>query len=165
VRIEDVQGTVERIGLRSTHVRTLDRTLVKIPNGRLADLRIESFGERDRIRFFTTLRLVYSTTASQLRTVLEGIDTLLRTHPRVWPDGIAVRLVGLGPYSLDVNVNAWFATTDYAEFEGIRQEVLLSLMEIIERAGTRMAMPMQVLRIEGNGTVAQAAAAEVAERP
>jgi MscS family membrane protein len=164
VRIEDVQGTVERIGLRSTHVRTLDRTLVKIPNGRLADLRIESFGERDRIRFFTTLRLVYSTTASQLRTVLEGIDTLLRTHPRVWPDGIAVRLVGLGPYSLDVNVNAWFATTDYAEFEGIRQEVLLSLMEIIERAGTRMAMPMQVLRIEGNGTGAQAVAAEVPER-
>jgi MscS family membrane protein len=165
VRIEDVQGTVERIGLRSTHVRTLDRTLVKIPNGRLADLRIESFGERDRIRFFTTLRLVYSTTASQLRAVLAGVDALLRTHTRVWPDGIAVRLVGLGQYSLDVNVNAWFATTDYAEFEAIRQEVLLAIMDIVERAGTRMAMPMQVLRIEGNGTVAQAAAAEVAERP
>jgi MscS family membrane protein len=58
VKFDDVQGTVERIGLRSTHIRTLDRTVVKVPNGRLAELRIESFGERDRIRFFTTIRLV-----------------------------------------------------------------------------------------------------------
>jgi len=161
VRFEDVQGTVERIGLRSTHLRTLDRTLVKVPNGRLADLRIESFGERDRIRLFTTIRLVYSTTASQLRTVLQGIETLLRSHPRAWPDGIAVRLVGLGQYSLDVNVNAWFATTDWNEFELIRQDVLLAIMDIVEHAGTRMAMPMQVLRIEANGAGTPASVAEM----
>jgi MscS family membrane protein len=160
VKFEDVQGTVERIGLRSTHVRTLDRTLVKIPNGRLADLRIESFGERDRIRFFTTVRLVYDTTAAQLREVLQGIETLLRSHPRVWPDGISVRLVGLGQYSLDVNVNAWFATIDWGEFELIRQEVLLTMMEIVERAGTHLAMPMQVLRIEEDGSEAREALAD-----
>jgi hypothetical protein len=50
-----------------------------------------------------------------------------------------------------VNVNAWFATTDWAEFELIRQDVLLAIMDIVERANTRLAMPMQVLRIEENG--------------
>jgi small-conductance mechanosensitive channel len=76
----------------------------------------------------------------------------------VWPEGIAVRLVGLGEYSLDVNVNAWFAMTNYAEFELIRQDVLLSIMDIVERTGTRLAMPMQVLRIEENGNGSESAA-------
>lgn len=164
VKFEDVQGTVERIGLRSTHVRTLDRTVVKVPNGRLADLRIESFGERDRIRFFAMVRLVYHTTATQLRTVLRDIETLLKSHPRVWPDGIAVRLVGLGDYSLDVSVTAWFATTNWAEFEVIRQDLFLAIMEIVERAGTRLAMPMQVLRLLGNGDHAVAAQREASGR-
>jgi MscS family membrane protein len=160
VKFEGAEGSVERIGLRSTHVRTLDRTLVKVPNGRLADLRIESFGERDRIRFFTTIRLVYNTTAAQLRAVIRETETLLTTHPRVWREGIAVRLAGLGEYSLDVNVNAWFATTDWAEFEVIRQDALLAIMDIVERANTRLAVPMQVLRIEqnGNGSISTAAA-------
>jgi MscS family membrane protein len=153
VKFEDVQGSVERIGLRSTHVRTLDRTLVKIPNGKLADMRIESFGERDRIRFFTTLSLAYETTASQLRSVLRDVEALLRAHPRVWPEGIAVRFAALGQYSLDVNVNAWFATTDAAEFDAIRQEVLLGVMDAIERAGTRLALPMQITRVERDGAV------------
>jgi MscS family membrane protein len=151
VKFEDVQGTVERIGLRSTHVRTLDRTVVKVPNGRLADLRIESFGERDRIRLFTTIRLVYTATATQVRTIIREIETLLQSHPQVWRDGVAVRLVGLGEYSLDVTVNAWFATTNFAEFEMIRQDILLAMMDIVERAGTRLAIPMQVLRIERDG--------------
>ena len=151
VKFEDVQGTVERIGLRSTHVRTLDRTVIKVPNGRLADLRIESFGERDRIRFFTTIRLVYGSTATQVRTVIRDIEALLTSHPRTWREGIAVRLVTLGDYSFDINVNAWFATTNFAEFEVIRQDVLLAIMEIVERAGTRLAVPMQLLQIERDG--------------
>ncbi|HEX6048097.1 MAG TPA: mechanosensitive ion channel family protein [Gemmatimonadaceae bacterium] len=159
VKFEDVQGTVERIGLRSTHVRTLDRTVVKVPNGRLADLRIESFGERDRIRFFTTIRLVYDSTATQVRTVIGEIEALLTSHPRTWREGITVRLVTLGDYSFDINVNAWFATTNFAEFEVIRQDVLLAIMEIVERAGTRLAVPLQALHIErdknaSNGPVA-----------
>ncbi len=148
VRIEEVQGTVERIGLRSTHLRTLDRTLVKIPNGRLAEMRVESFGERDRIRFFTTLSLSRETTAAQMRVVLRDVEALLRAHERAWPDGIAVRFVGIGQYGLDVNANAWFLTTDYGEFEVIRQELLLSIIEVVERVGTSLALPAQVVRLE-----------------
>jgi MscS family membrane protein len=148
VKIDDVQGTVERIGLRSTHLRTLDRTLVKIPNGRLAEMRVESFGERDRIRFFTTLSLSRGTTSAQMRVVLRDVEALLRAHERAWPDGIAVRFVGIGQYGLDVNVNAWFLTTDFGEFEVIRQELLLSIVEVVERVGTSLSLPAQVVRVE-----------------
>jgi small-conductance mechanosensitive channel len=77
--------------------------------------------------------------------------------------GSRLRLVGLGQYNLDVNVNAWFATTDWAEFELIRQDVLLAIMDIVERANTKLAMPMQVLRIEGNGNGRVSTAAAPAE--
>ncbi|HJP86827.1 MAG TPA: mechanosensitive ion channel family protein [Gemmatimonadaceae bacterium] len=64
VKIEDFVGTVEAIGLRSTRFRTLDRTIITIPNGRLADMKLESFSERDRLRLAAVLGLVYETSAA-----------------------------------------------------------------------------------------------------
>ncbi|HEX6060146.1 MAG TPA: mechanosensitive ion channel domain-containing protein [Gemmatimonadaceae bacterium] len=161
VRIEDVQGTVERIGLRSTHVRTLDRTLVKIPNGRLAEMRVESFGERDRIRFFVTLALSRSTTAAQMRQLLRDVEAVLAAHERVWPDGIAVRFVGIGAQGLDVTATAWFLTTSVGEFEVIRQELLLTVLEIVERAGTSLAVPVQEVRVARDEAAIDTSAAGV----
>lgn len=147
VSIDGSQGSVERIGLRSTHIRTAERTLVKFPNGRLADMRVESFGERDRIRLFAVLTLVHDATPTQLRAVLHDAEELLRAHPRVWPDGVSVRLAAVGRHGLDVNVNAWFSTTDGAEFERIRQELLLGILEIVERSGTRLVSPIAAARV------------------
>jgi small-conductance mechanosensitive channel len=74
---------VEDIGLRSTRFRTLDRTVVSIPNGKLADQRLESFEVRDRMRLATTIGLTYDTTQSQMKTVLAGLERVLRTHPHM----------------------------------------------------------------------------------
>jgi MscS family membrane protein len=71
VRIGDVLGTVEAIGLRSTRVRTLDRTLISIPNGKLAETQIESYTARDRMRLACEIGLVYGTSAAQMSKVLE----------------------------------------------------------------------------------------------
>ena len=142
-----ILGTVEGIGLRSTRLRTLDRTLVTIPNGKLADQRIETFAARDRIRLFCTLTLVYGTTGAQMRAVLEGAEAVLRGHPRVWPEGISVRFVALSASSLDVEVLAWFDTADWNEFQAIRQDVLLALIDVVERAGTAFAFPTQTVEL------------------
>lgn len=150
VKVDGIEGSVERIGLRSTHLRTNDRTLIKIPNGKLADARVESFGERDRIRFNMMLHLDRATSAGQLREVLAGTESLLQLHPRVWPEGASVKFVALAPQSLDVSVNACLATTVSAEFDVMRQELLLGILDVVERAGARLAVPMQVLRVEGN---------------
>ena len=74
VKVDTVMGTVESIGLRSTRIRTLDRTIVAIPNGKLAEMRTESFAARDRLRFACTVALVYDTTAAQMRRVLAEFD-------------------------------------------------------------------------------------------
>jgi MscS family membrane protein len=147
VRIEDFVGTVEGIGLRSTRFRTLDRTLISIPNGRLADMRIESFTARDRMRLSCTIGLVYGTTAAQMRRVLEGLEGVLRRHPRIWPDAVVVRFREFGASSLDIEIMAWFMTPEWGEFQLIRQEVLLQFMEVVEGAGTSFAFPTRTVHL------------------
>jgi MscS family membrane protein len=149
VRVGDVEGTVEKIGLRSTRIRTLDRTLVTIPNGKLADMQIETFAERDRIRLNTVLALQHGTTAGQLREVLAGVEALLRAHPKIWPEAVVVRFLAFADSSLNVEVMAWFQTTDYGEFREIREEVLLGVLGIVERAGTTFAFPTRTVHLVG----------------
>ena len=157
VRVGTVEGTVERIGLRSTRIRTLDRSLVTIPNGKLADMQIETFAERERIRLAAVLCLRYGTTAAQVREIVSGIEALLRSHPRIWPDAVVVRLQALAESSLNVELMAWFQTTDVAEFREIRQEVLLGILEIVERSGSAFAFPTRTVHLAGPGDGAPAA--------
>jgi MscS family membrane protein len=145
VRLYDFVGTVEQIGLRSTRIRTLDRTLITIPNGELANQRIESFTARDRLRLACVVRLEYGTTAAQLREILEALEGILRRHPKIWPDAVVVRFSQFGESSLEIEVMAWFETRDWGEFQGIRQDVLVDFMEAIERAGSKIAVPTRAI--------------------
>lgn len=147
IKVDDVLGTVEAVGLRSTRIRTLDRTLVSLPNGKLADMRVESYSARDRIRLACNLRLVYETTAAQIRQVVAGVERVLREHPKIWPDTVAVRFGELGASSLNIEVMAWFQTTNYDEYRVIREEVLLRFMEVVEQNGTSFAFPTQTVHV------------------
>jgi MscS family membrane protein len=114
VKVEDFTGNVERIGMRSTQIRTLDRTLISLPNGKLADMRIEDFASRDRIRFAATVQLVYGTTEEQVRRVVADVEAMLRASPKVWPDTVVVaRLAAFAASSLDVEV-LLAQTSDFA---------------------------------------------------
>ena len=147
VKIDDITGTVEVIGLRSTRVRTPDRTLVTFPNGRLADMRIESFTARDRMRLLTVVSLVYETSAAQMRTVLAELERLLREHPKVWQETKVVRFRGFSPSALEIEMTLWFLTTEWVEYQTLRQELMLRVMEIVEGAGTAFAYPTQTVHL------------------
>lgn len=141
VKVEGVEGQVEQIGARSTRLRTADRTLVTIPNGRLADSRIESLAARDRLRMTATVMLAYGTTEAQVRQVIDGIERRLRAQALVWPDVVVARLANLGPTSIDIEVMCWFQTSDFDVFRAARQEVLLSIIGVVEQAGARFVTP------------------------
>jgi MscS family membrane protein len=155
VRVEDVTGNVERIGMRSTQIRTADRTLVTIPNGKLADLRVEDFAVRDRIRFETRVSLVHGTSEAQLRQVIAAIESLLRSHPKVWPETVVVSLAGFSASSLDLEVLCWFVTPDFAVFRAERQETLFGILRIVDEAGARVA-PSQTFHMVMPAPVAAA---------
>jgi MscS family membrane protein len=116
----------------------------------------------------TVLGLRYETTPDQVRYVLDNLRQLLKGDPRVDPDSARARLVRLGASSLEVEVWAYVKTADWVEFLGIREDILLRVMDIIEQAGTALAFPSQTLylgRDRGSDSIkAKAAQASVQER-
>jgi MscS family membrane protein len=156
-------GTVEDIGLRSTRVRTLARTLVTIPNGVVVSARVENLTERDRILFNPTLKLVFGTSSAQLTFILDDTKRLLVADSRVSPKGIRVRFAGFGESSLDVEIFCWIATRDFYAFTGITEELNLAIMEIVERAGSALALPSRTLYTGSVGVIDAARAAAAAQ--
>jgi len=138
-------GTVEEIGIRSTRIRTLDRTLLTVPNGEFAALHIENFSKRDRFWFHPILNLRYETSVDQMRYVLQSLRSMLAEHPKVEPSTLRVRLIGLAAYSLDVEIFAYVYASDYANFLEIQESLLLSCMEVVEDSGTGFAFPSRTL--------------------
>jgi MscS family membrane protein len=147
VRVDGVLGTVEAIGMRSTRIRTLERTVVTFPNGKLADMRAETFAVRDRIRLSTNLGLVYGTTAAQLRAVIAGVEGALRAHPEISPDGISVRFTEFKDSWLNLEVIASSRSGDWDRFTLVRQELYLEFMAVVERAGTSFAFPTRTVNV------------------
>lgn len=148
IKVDEVLGNVESIGLRSTRIRTLDRTLVTIPNGRLSEMRIESYSARDRIRLACSIGLVYGTTGDQMRRVVTGLENILNSHPKIAPNATVVRFSGFNDSWLKVDVMAWFLTADWNEFQSIRQEIYIQFMDCVREAGSAFAFPTQTLQLE-----------------
>jgi MscS family membrane protein len=146
-RFGDCMGTVEDIGLRSTRVRTLDRTVVSIPNGYLASTNIESFALRDKFWFHPTIGLRYETTADQLRYVLAEVRVLLYAHPKVETPSARVRFVRFGASSLDLEIFAYILAPEYTVYLEIQEDLMLRIMEIIEASGTSIAFPSQTMYV------------------
>jgi MscS family membrane protein len=82
-----------------------------------------------------------------MRAVLAGLKGALREHPKIWPDTVVVRLKELAGSSLDIEVMAWFETSDWGEFQAIRQEILLTFMKVVESAGTSFAFPTRTVHV------------------
>jgi len=142
-RFGDKLGTVEDVGLRSTRIRTMDRTLITVPNSEFSQTQIENYAVRDRIRIYDTLGIRYETSPDQLRYLLSELRKLLWAHPRTENATARVRFVGFGAYSLDIEFFAYVLTSDWKDFLSVREDIFLRLMDIVKMSGTGFAFPSQ----------------------
>jgi len=142
-KIGDITGTVLDIGLRSTRVRTLDRSIVTIPNGQLATMNLENFTLRDKYWFRPTILLAQETTTGQMQAVLHKLRDLLEKDDRVESGTARVRFTGLGSASQNTEISAYVFATNLEEFLAIQEQLLLRILEIVESAGTALAIPVQ----------------------
>jgi MscS family membrane protein len=147
LKVGDILGTVDHIGLRSTRIRTLDRTIVSVPNGQIANITLETLSERDKFWFHPVVGLQYETTPEQLRAVVDGIRRLLAEHPLVDRDSVRVRFIRLGAFSLDVEVFAYFLARDWSHFLEIQEQLLFAVTGLIEKAGAQIAFPSQTMYV------------------
>jgi MscS family membrane protein len=139
----DRTGTVEDIGLRSTRIRTLDRTLVTVPNGSFSAMTLENFDRRDKMLFHVTLNLKRDTTPDQVRILLQSITQILKDNSRLEAGALPVRFVGIGSYSLDIEIFVYVRTLNGDEFMKIQQDLFLAIMDAVHAAGTALAVPTQ----------------------
>jgi MscS family membrane protein len=140
----DRRGVVEDVGLRSVKIRTLDRTVVTVPNADFAKLQLENLAERDRVLLRENLRLRYETTREQLQDVMSELTSMLIEHERIAEEPLRVRFIGFGEYSLEIELNAYAMTDAWPEFLEIREDILFKVMAIFERSGTRLALPAEI---------------------
>ncbi|HTT23264.1 MAG TPA: mechanosensitive ion channel domain-containing protein [Candidatus Sulfotelmatobacter sp.] len=147
LNLGDIQGTVEDVGLRSTRIRTLDRTVVSLPNGQIASMRLETLSVRDKFWFHPILKLRYETTPAQLQLILSDLRAYLDRHPKIEPGSGRVRFIGLGAFSFDVELFAYVAAIDWANFLEIQEGLLFEVIDIVHKAGAALAIPSQMLHV------------------
>ncbi|PYX27038.1 MAG: hypothetical protein DMG80_20010 [Acidobacteria bacterium] len=145
LKVGDISGTVEDVGLRSTRIRTLDRTLISVPNSQVANMSLETLSARDKFWFHPLVGLRYETTPVQLRSVISGLHKMLNDHDSVDSDSVRIRFVRLGTFSLDVDIFAYVFGAHWNHFLEVQEELLFGVIEVVQRSGAEFAFPSQTM--------------------
>ncbi|MGA7117441.1 MAG: mechanosensitive ion channel family protein [Hyphomicrobium sp.] len=142
-----IQGHVEHIGLRSTRIRALDRTVTSVPNSLLAKVHITNYALRDQMLFRHTLDLRYETTTAQLRDLANTITAYLDGHPKVVRNVSLprVRVIGFGDWSMKMEIYAYVNATELPVFLIIQQELAIAIIDLVRQSGADFAFPSQTV--------------------
>jgi MscS family membrane protein len=146
VQVDKYDGTVERIGLRSTRIRTLEGHLVTIPNKTVADSGITNITMRPNIRQLFTVSLTYDTTPVKMQEALGLLREILGKHPLT--HDFIVNWKDYGPHSLDIFVAYWCKSTDFKEFLKALEEINLEIKRRFDAAGLEFAFPTQTIHLQ-----------------
>ena len=138
-------GIIENIGVRSTQVRSMDRTIISVPNAAFADMEIVNWARCDKMRIQTTIGVRYETEPDQLRYLLATLREMLCAHPRIDHDTVRVRFADYGASSLDIQIRAYALTREWNEYFAIREDVFLRVNQLVAESGTSFAFPSQTL--------------------
>jgi MscS family membrane protein len=143
-KIGNQVGTVEDIGLRSVKLRTLDQSLLVVPNGLLSQMQFENFGPRRKCLLNQHFSLRIETQVEQLRTVLDRVQSMLNEVPSIETGTSRISVADFAGAAFELELWAFVTTADWAQFTVVRQDVILKIAEIVEAAGTRLAAPTQL---------------------
>lgn len=147
VKIEDITGTVEKIGFRSTRLRTFEMSYVTIPNKKMIDAELENLTMRAAMRVKQYIALRYETPSSVIKNIITGIETRLKEYPKVQP-GFIVRLSDLGESTLQLYILYYIETSDWNEYMDIREEINFRIIETVHSQGVEFARPERLLKID-----------------
>ncbi|WP_439102245.1 mechanosensitive ion channel family protein [Congregibacter sp.] len=145
-RFGNIVGFVEEIGLRSTMIRTLNRTMLAVPNAVFSSVEVENFSHRDRIRYYQHIEL-QMTTADQLRVILGRLRELFLSHADAMQETVSVRLEKVAAATAVIRIDAGIRTTDYQRFLAVAEDLNLRMIELVHDAGAIFSGPGQVLQV------------------
>lgn len=140
IKVGTVTGTVEDIGIRSTRIRTGERSIVTIPNGDFSARQIENLTDRDRFQFNPSIPIGPAASTAQLKQAIALIQGVLDGHADVVAGGRA-RLANISERGFSIDTGAYIALPDIDASNNVRQELLLGILEALEQAHIGLAFP------------------------
>ncbi len=148
IEVDGVAGTVEKMGLRSTRIRTLDQSLIIIPNKTMSSANITNWTKIDRRRVLFNVGVTYSTTKEQLEELISRIKSMLESRDDIRHEGIMVGFADFGDSALQISVRFYTLTGDVAEAAAMRGKVNFAIMDIVNEMGLSFAFPSRSIYIE-----------------
>lgn len=146
VRIDQIEGKVEAIGLRSTRIRTADGHFVTIPNKIVADTAISNISMRPTIRQLMTVSLTYDTPAERVQQAVTMLRAIFDAHPLTHDVWVYWR--DYAPSSLDIFVVYWCQSTDQEEFLRALESINLEIKRRFDSTGLQFAFPTQTIQLQ-----------------
>ncbi|MBC5774480.1 mechanosensitive ion channel family protein [Pontibacter sp. KCTC 32443] len=144
VEVGGITGTIEKIGFRSTRIRTLEKSFVTVPNKSMIDKPLNNLTLRTFRRVSFDLTLTYDTTSAQIRAIVTELQHFIDNHPNTNQDGV-VRFQTLGASSKNIMVLYFVESMDWNEYVNIKEEIIYKVVEIVERHGAEFAYPSQTV--------------------
>lgn len=149
VTLEDgTDGDIEEIGIRSTKIRTFARSLVSVPNAKIANASITNWSRMDKRRIKHSIGVTYNTSSEQMKNILKDIRNMLKEHKDIHQDTIHIYFEGFGSHELTIFCYYFTKTTAWGEFMAVREDTNLKIMEIIEKNKAEFAFPTQTLYLK-----------------
>ena len=144
----EIEGTVEFIGWRQTRICTFDKRPLFIPNSFFNSISIENPSRMKNRRIYETIGVRYDD-VYKVDAIIQEVKIMLENHPEIDTDStLIVNLNKFAPSSLDFFVYTFTKTTDWVKFHGIKQDIMLKIISIIESNGAEIAFPTSTIHLE-----------------
>ena len=149
ISLGSITGVVEKVGFRSTRVRTFDKSVVTVPNKNLVNAELDNLGLRPARRVKFNIGLLYSTSVEQIKNIVDDIQKLIDEHPNTNQDG-KVRFLEFGDSSLNVMVLYFTNGADWELMVDTQQEINFKIIEIVKKHGSDFAFPTRSIFFEND---------------
>lgn len=144
VKVNGIEGTVEKVGFRSTRIRTAEKSLVTMPNKKMIDTPLENMTVRNYRRIKFDIGLTYNTPIQEIRVIAQKITDYINEHPKTNNDAI-VTFENFGSSSLDLQVLYYIEMMDYNPYLKIKEEINFKIIEIVQQSSGDFAFPTQTV--------------------
>jgi MscS family membrane protein len=147
VTVNNITGTIEKVGFRSTRIRTLEKSFLTLPNKLMIDNALENHTLRTHRRADFVLTLEYGTSKNELEMFLGRLEAMLEQNPRTSEESL-VRFFLFGESGFNIRLLYFVDTNDFNEFQKIREEINFEILTIVAELGIRLAYPTQKIQIQ-----------------
>jgi len=149
VTLGGVTGIVEKVGFRSTRIRTFDKSIVTVPNKNIISSELDNLGARPVRRVKFNIGLTYDTSVENIKNIVDDIQKLIDDHPMTNQDG-KVRFLEFGASSLDIMVLYYVDSPDWEVLIDAKQKINFDIIDIVNKYKCEFAFPSTSVYIEKN---------------